>query len=140
MYVCICIYIYMYICVYTYIYIYIYMYIYIYIYVYIYIYMCRPVDGVVRLQHDDVLRPEAERRVVEPAEERPGVPAVVRRRAQHEGAALSSAELVELHAPVAHDVDRGAWEVLLQLPHLVDHRRREVVDMHVEAVPRHVVA
>mmetsp|Transcript_79346 Transcript_79346/g.164730 ORF Transcript_79346/g.164730 Transcript_79346/m.164730 type:complete len:282 (+) Transcript_79346:667-1512(+) len=97
------------------------------------------VNGVVGLQHDDVLHFHPQRRVIHPSQEWPGMPAVVRGRTEHEATALLLAELLEGHTSIAHDVNRRAGEVFLDLPDLMDHRSRGVEDVKVETVSLGVV-
>mmetsp|Transcript_61552 Transcript_61552/g.174828 ORF Transcript_61552/g.174828 Transcript_61552/m.174828 type:complete len:279 (+) Transcript_61552:371-1207(+) len=77
--------------------------------------------GVVGLKQDHVLGVQRHGSIVDPPEEWPRVPAVIRRGAQLEDAALPPAQLVKAVPAVAHEENRGIREELLQLPHLVDY-------------------
>ena len=64
------------------------------------------VDRVVGFEVDQVLGVHLDRRHPHTVHERPGVPAVVRGRAEFEAAVAEFAQAVEPVATVRHDVDR----------------------------------
>mmetsp|Transcript_115297 Transcript_115297/g.333066 ORF Transcript_115297/g.333066 Transcript_115297/m.333066 type:complete len:232 (-) Transcript_115297:1235-1930(-) len=71
---------------------------------------------------------------MQPVQEWPRMPPIIRGRAQFEDAALLLAELVEARASIAHDIDWRCRKVLLDLADLVNNSRRGVEHVQVKTV------